>query len=62
MRLVSLGMLESQGWGVCLQNGGMELTNRDGDVFTNVEKVNNVYPMEPRLDWLRGRTLASTRN
>ena len=46
VRLVSLGKLESQGWGICLQNGGMELKNRDGDVFTNVKKVNNVYPME----------------
>jgi len=46
VRLVSLGKLESQGWGICLRNGGMELKNRDGDVFTNVEKVNNVYPVE----------------
>jgi len=49
VRLVSLGKLESQGWGICLQNGGMELKNRDGDVFTNVKKVNNVYPMGVRV-------------
>jgi hypothetical protein len=24
----------------------MELHNRDGDLFTNIEKVNNVYPAE----------------
>jgi len=45
----------------------MELKDRDGDVFTNVEKVNNVYPMElnvitPKVNWLRGQTWASMRN
>jgi hypothetical protein len=43
--LVSLGKLESQGWGICLHNGGMELQNRDGDLFANINRVNNVYPM-----------------
>jgi len=44
-RLVLLGKLEGQGWDVRLRNGEMELRNRDGDLFANVEKVNNVYPM-----------------
>jgi transposase InsO family protein len=44
-RLVSLGKLEGQGWDVRLQDGGMELRNRDGDLFTNIERENNVYPM-----------------
>ena len=43
MRLVSLGKLEGQGWDVRLCDGGMELRNRDGDLFADVEKVNNVY-------------------
>jgi len=30
MRLVPPGKLESRGWGICLQDGGMELKNRDG--------------------------------
>ena len=43
VRLVSRGKLEGQGWDVCLCDGGMEPRNRDGDLFANVEKVNNVY-------------------
>ena len=39
---VSLGKLEGQGWDVRLCNDGMELRNRDGDLFANIEKVNNV--------------------
>ena len=39
--LVSLGKLEGQGWDVRLCNGGKELRNRDGDLFANIEKVNN---------------------
>ena len=44
-RLVSLGKLEGQGWDVRLRDGGMELRDRDGDLFADVEKVNNVYPV-----------------
>ena len=44
-RLVSLGKLESQGWDVRLREGGMELRDRGGDLFTNIENVNNVYPV-----------------
>ena len=44
-RLVSLGKIEGQGWDVRLCDGGMELRNRDGDLFANVAKVNNVYPV-----------------
>jgi transposase InsO family protein len=44
-RLVSLGELESQGWGIRLRDGGMELQNRDGDLFADIDRVNNVYPM-----------------
>jgi transposase InsO family protein len=44
-RLVSLGKLEGQGWDIRLREGGMELRNRDGDMFANIERVNNVYPM-----------------
>ena len=43
VRLASLGKLEGQGWDVCLCDDGMELRNRDGDLFAHVEKVNNVY-------------------
>jgi hypothetical protein len=58
-RLVSLGELEGQGWDVRLREGGMEPRNRDGDMFTNIERVNNVYLMvlevvPPGLCWLRG--------
>jgi hypothetical protein len=48
-RLVSLGKLESQGWDIRLRDGGMELQNRDGDLFANIERVNNVYPMALRV-------------
>ena len=44
-RLVSLGKIEGQGWDDRLCDGGMELRNRDGDLFANVAKVNNVYPV-----------------
>ena len=44
-RLVSLGEIEGQGWDVRLCDGGMELRNRDGDLFANIAKVNNVYPV-----------------
>jgi hypothetical protein len=27
----------------------MELRNRDGDMFANIERVNNVYPMELKV-------------
>ena len=40
--------LEGQGWDVRLRDGGMELRDRDGDLFADIEKANNVYPM--RLD------------
>ena len=43
-RLVSLGKLEGQGWDVCLREGRMELRNQEGDLFAQVEKVDNVYP------------------
>jgi hypothetical protein len=45
VRLVSLGKLESQGWGIRLCDGGMELQNQGGDLFANIDRVNNVYPM-----------------
>jgi len=41
-RLVSLGKLDGQGWGVCLCDGMMELRDRDGDLFANIAKANNV--------------------
>ena len=43
VRLVSLGKLEGQRWDVRLCDGGVELRNRDGDLFADVENVNNVY-------------------
>ena len=43
MRPVSLGKLEGQRWDVRLCDGGMELRNRDGDLFADAEKVSNVY-------------------
>jgi hypothetical protein len=46
---VSLGKLENQGWDICLCDGGMELQNRDGKLFANIERVNNVYPMALRV-------------
>ena len=44
-RLVSLGKLEAQEWEVCIRDGRMEICDQDGDLFANVEKVNNVYPV-----------------
>ena len=46
VRLLLLGKLESQGWGICLKDSRMELRDRRGDLFTVGSKVNNVYPME----------------
>ena len=46
VRLLSLGKLESQGWGIPLKDGGMELRVRHGDLFAVASKVNNLYPME----------------
>ena len=46
VRLLSLGKLESQGWTVCLKDGGMELLDRSGDRFAFVGRVNNVYPVK----------------
>ena len=47
--LLSLGKLESQGWGIRLRTGGMELWDREGVMFAIVAKVNNVYPMELKV-------------
>ena len=47
VRFMSLGKPEGQGWDVRLCDGGMELRNRDGDLFTDVAKVNDVYPVGP---------------
>ena len=49
VRFMSLGKPEGQGWDVRLRlcDGGMELQNRDGGLFTNVAKVNKVYPVGP---------------
>ena len=44
-RLVSFGKREGQGGDIHLCDGGMELRNRDGDLFANIAKVNNVYPV-----------------
>ena len=38
-QLVSLGKLEGQGWGV-------ELRDREGDLFTDIAKMNNAYPVK----------------
>ena len=46
VRLLSLGKLESQGWGIRLKDSRMELRDRRGDLFAVGSKVNNVYPME----------------
>jgi hypothetical protein len=46
VQLLSLGKLKGQGWDICLKDGGMELCNRDGDLFAVVSKVNNVNLME----------------
>ena len=48
VRLVSLGKLEGQGWDICLQDSGMVLRNLAGDIFADIEKVHNVYPVELR--------------
>ena len=40
-RLVSLGKLEGQGRDIRLCDGGMQPRNRDGDLFTNIAKVND---------------------
>ena len=49
MRLISLGKLESQGLDVRVRDGGMVLGNRVGDVFVDIEKVQNLYLMELRV-------------
>ena len=49
VRLLSLGKLEGQGWDIRLRDGGMELRDREGDVFTIVSRVNNVYPMKLKV-------------
>jgi hypothetical protein len=41
-RLVSLGKPEGQGWDPPTR---WRVRDRDGDLFANVAKVNNVYPM-----------------
>ena len=46
VRLLLLGKLESQGWGIRLKDSRMELRDRRGDLFAVGSKVNNVYPME----------------
>ena len=46
VRLLPLGKLEGQGWDICLKDGGMEIQDRDGDLFAVVSKVKSVYPME----------------
>lgn len=46
VRLLSLGKLEGQGWGVRFEDGCMVLKDRDGELFAIVSKVNNVYPVE----------------
>jgi len=45
--LVSLAEPEAKDGNTC--QGGMELRNRDGDLFADVERVNNVYPMVLRV-------------
>ena len=45
IHLLSLGKLKGQGWGICLKQGGMELTDGSGHVFIDIAKVNNVYPV-----------------
>ena len=49
VRLLSLGKLEGQGWDIRLKDGEMELRDQEGDVFTNITRVNNVYPMELKV-------------
>ena len=60
VRLVSLGKPEGQGWDVRLCDGGMELRNRDGDLFTNVGKGNNIYPVVLNMIPLRATLAACT--
>ena len=48
VRFLSLGKLESQGWVIRLRKDGMLLRDRGGDV-NDIDKVNNVYPTEPRI-------------
>jgi hypothetical protein len=59
-RLVSLGKLDGQGWDVRLRDGGVELRDRDGDLFANVAKVNNVYPMGLKVTLPMARLAAWT--
>ena len=60
VRLVSLGKLEGQGWDIRLCDGRMELRNRDGDLFANVARVNNVYPVGLNVIPLRTALAACT--
>ena len=51
---------EGQGWDVRVCEGGMELRNRDGDLFTNVAKVDNIYPVVLNMIPLRAALAACT--
>ena len=47
-------------------DGRVELPGSNGDIFAEVKRVNNVYPMEarvlPSLEWLHGLVGASGGN
>ena len=60
VRLVSLGEPGGQAWDGRLSDDGMELRNRDGDLFTNVGKVNNIYPVVLNMISLRAALAACT--
>jgi len=49
-RLVSLGKLEGQRWDDRLCDGTMELRDRDGDLFANIARANNVYPVKLKVN------------
>ena len=49
VQLVSLGKLESQGWDIHLWKDWMVLRDWVGDVFAEIDKVNNIYLMELRI-------------
>ena len=48
-RLISLGKLQKQGWDIRIREDGMVLRDRAGDVFADIDMVNNVFPTKLRI-------------
>ena len=40
--MISLGKLQKQGWDICIREDGMVLRDQAGNVFADIDMVNNV--------------------